>query len=268
MKMTIPMMAALLAFACAAAAPNTLTEAEKADGWQLLWDGKTLDGWVGEKGGCKAPPSKGWEIKDGILTVLPTSRIVNGKWEKLPKEVAALGGGGDLVTKESFKDFDLKLDFRLTACANSGIKYFYDRDRFGGTCEEYQLPRQRRRRRQAPRRMEHGPHRLQGQPRRTLAQRQEGARIRTRLGRVPQDCRRIQVQGQRKEREEESRALGRESRGQDQAAGSRRFDGEFPQHQNQETLSKKRTPALQPTSFEWQSQGESNSSYRHEKPVS
>ncbi len=139
MKMTIPMMAALLAFACAAAAPNTLTEAEKADGWQLLWDGKTLDGWVGEKGGCKAPPSKGWEIKDGILTVLPTSRIVNGKWEKLPKEVAALGGGGDLVTKESFKDFDLKLDFRLTACANSGIKYFYDRDRFGGTCEEYQL---------------------------------------------------------------------------------------------------------------------------------
>ena len=95
MKMTIPMMAAVAALAgCAtcpnapcggaptavcpkmhAAAPNTLTDAEKAAGWKLLWDGRTLDGWVGEKGGCKAPPSKGWKIGDGVLTVLPRARI-------------------------------------------------------------------------------------------------------------------------------------------------------------------------------------------------
>ena len=41
-------------------APNTLTAAEKAAGWQLLWDGKSFDGWVGERNGCKAPPEKGW----------------------------------------------------------------------------------------------------------------------------------------------------------------------------------------------------------------
>ena len=139
MKKMIPMMAALLALACAAIEPNTLTEAEKAAGWKLLWDGKTLNGWVGEKNGCKAPPTKGWKIEDGVLTVLPKSCIKNGKWQALPKEQAALGGGGDLVTKESFKDFELSVDFRLTPCANSGIKYFYDRGRFGGTCEEYQI---------------------------------------------------------------------------------------------------------------------------------
>ena len=139
MKIMMPMMAALLAFAGVAAEPNTLTDAEKAAGWKLLWDGKTLDGWVGEKGGCKVPPTKGWKIENGVLTVLPTSCIKNGKWQKLPKEVAALGGGGDLVTKESFKDFELLVDFRLTPSANSGIKYFYDNKRFGGTCEEYQI---------------------------------------------------------------------------------------------------------------------------------
>jgi len=139
MKKMIPMMAAMLALMGAAAEPNTLTDAEKAAGWKLLWDGKTLDGWVGEKGGCKAPPKKGWKIENGVLTVLPTSRINKGRWEKLPKEVAALGGGGDLVTKESFKDFELLVDFRLTPNANSGIKYFYDQGRFGGTCEEYQI---------------------------------------------------------------------------------------------------------------------------------
>lgn len=139
MKKMIPMFAALAALACVAAEPNTLTDAEKAAGWKLLWDGRTLDGWVGERNGLKEAPKKGWQIKDGVLTVLPQKRIVNGKWENLPKEVAALGGGGDLVTKESFKDFDLMVDFKLTDSANSGIKYFYDNTRFGGTCEEYQI---------------------------------------------------------------------------------------------------------------------------------
>ena len=59
-KTAITIAAALTLAAAGAAEPNTLTPEEKAAGWQLLWDGKTLDGWVGEKGGCKAPPAKGW----------------------------------------------------------------------------------------------------------------------------------------------------------------------------------------------------------------
>lgn len=129
---------------CAAGAcavlPNTLSDCEKAAGWKLLWDGKTFDGWVGEKTGCTEPPKKGWKIEDGILTVLPHSRInEQGKWEKLPPEQSALGGGGDLVTVKDYKDFELKIDFRLTKAANSGIKYFYNQKLFKGTCEEYQI---------------------------------------------------------------------------------------------------------------------------------
>ena len=121
-------------------AQNVLTDAEKAEGWQLLWDGKTTKGWVGERFDLKTFPDKGWEIKDGVLTVLPRARInEQGKWEKLPPEQSALGGGGDLVTVKDYRDFELKIDFRLTKAANSGIKYFYNQKLFNGTCEEYQI---------------------------------------------------------------------------------------------------------------------------------
>ena len=123
--------------------PNTLSECEKAAGWKLLWDGRTFDGWVSEgslrKDGKGSAPTKGWKIENGVLTVLPRKAIKDGKWVDLPKEQAALGGGGDLVTEKSFGDFELKVDFRLTKAANSGIKYFYDPKLFKGTCEEYQV---------------------------------------------------------------------------------------------------------------------------------
>jgi hypothetical protein len=91
--------------------PNQLTEQEKAQGWRLLWDGKTTRGWKGAK--LPAFPEKGWEIKDGTLSVL-----------------ASGGGearnGGDIITEEEFSNFELQLDFRLSPGANSGIKYFVD----------------------------------------------------------------------------------------------------------------------------------------------
>ena len=146
MKLMLPLAAALVVAGCATTstctctAPNTLSDAEKAAGWQLLWDGQTLNGWVGERTGCKTAPTKGWKIENGVLTVLPHSRInEQGKWEKLPPEQAALGGGGDLVTVKDYKDFEFVCDFRLTKAANSGIKYFYNQSQFKGTCEEYQV---------------------------------------------------------------------------------------------------------------------------------
>jgi len=93
----------------AALTPNTLTAAEKADGWRLLWDGKTPDGWRSAKSGKF--PTKGWEIQDGVLTVLASGG-------------AESAGGGDIVTRERFSQFELRADFKITEGANSGIKYF------------------------------------------------------------------------------------------------------------------------------------------------
>jgi len=90
---------------------NHLTIDEKNNGWKMLWDGKTTDGWRGAK--LDEFPDHGWEIKDGELTVLASG---GGESE----------GGGDIVTKDLYGDFELKVDFKLTPGANSGIKYYVD----------------------------------------------------------------------------------------------------------------------------------------------
>lgn len=88
---------------------NTLTPRERAAGWTLLWDGRTAAGWRGAK--RRDFPSQGWEMRDGLLSVLQTEG----------REAAA---GGDIVTMEQYANFELTLEYRLTAGANSGIKYF------------------------------------------------------------------------------------------------------------------------------------------------
>lgn len=88
---------------------NTLSEAEKADGWKLLWNGRNTQGWRSAK--SDRFPTHGWEIKDGILTVLESGGA----------EAAA---GGDIITRDRYSNFELKVDFKITPGANSGIKYF------------------------------------------------------------------------------------------------------------------------------------------------
>ncbi len=88
---------------------NTLTAREKQEGWALLFDGQSTDQWRGAS--MKQFPEKGWEIQDGVLMV----RESGG---------AESRNGGDIVTKEEYGNFDLKLDFKITEGANSGIKYF------------------------------------------------------------------------------------------------------------------------------------------------
>ena len=118
---------------------NTLTDAEKAEGWKLAWDGKTTDGWVSAKD-VTAFPAKGWVIKDGTLTMRPVRGISpDRQWFPLPPEDQKLGGGGDIVTVGKYRSFAFKFDFRLTRAANSGVKYFFDETQNGGSCEEYQI---------------------------------------------------------------------------------------------------------------------------------
>lgn len=101
------------------AAENQLTDQEKSEGWTLLWDGSTAKGWRSVK--TNAFPQKGWEMKDGVLSVLKN------------------GGGGDIITEKTFSNFELQLQFKLTKAANSGIKYFFNPKINGGTAPEFQL---------------------------------------------------------------------------------------------------------------------------------
>ncbi len=91
--------------------PNTLIALEKQQGFRMLWDGQTTKGWRSAFG--TAFPEKGWEVKDGALSVLSS----NG---------AESTNGGDIVTEEKFSAFELLFDFKFTEGANSGVKYFVD----------------------------------------------------------------------------------------------------------------------------------------------
>jgi hypothetical protein len=88
---------------------NSLSNFERKQGFKLLFDGVSTTGW---KGAYKPGfPEKGWQVKDGLLTVLGSEG----------KEAA---NGGDIVTLEQFSAFDLSFDFKITTGANSGVKYF------------------------------------------------------------------------------------------------------------------------------------------------
>lgn len=92
---------------------NSLSPEEKEEGWALLWDGKTTNGWRGAR--LSGFPEKGWKIEDGILKVMKSGG-------------AESANGGDIVTTRTYKDFILKVDFKITKGANSGVKYFVSPD--------------------------------------------------------------------------------------------------------------------------------------------
>ena len=125
------------------AGANTLTAQEKAEGWSLLFDGKTLPTslWVGAKKewDCKVFPARGWYVRDGALAMRPMTQIADGKWVPLPDEDRKMAGGGDIVTVKKYSNFEFKFDFRLTEAANSGIKYFYNEGMHKSSCMEYQV---------------------------------------------------------------------------------------------------------------------------------
>jgi len=84
----------------AQASLNTLTPAERAAGWRLLFDGKTTTGWRGWK--MDTLPS-GWQVVDGALTRVRRA--------------------ADIITTEKFKNFELSLEWKIAPNGNSGIFY-------------------------------------------------------------------------------------------------------------------------------------------------
>jgi len=100
-------------FRTAVTGDNELSAKEVKDGWTLLWDGKTSEGWRGAK--LDVFPDKGWVIENGVLKVLAN-------------DGSESTNGGDIVTVRQYTDFILSVDFHITPGANSGIKYFVQTD--------------------------------------------------------------------------------------------------------------------------------------------
>lgn len=88
---------------------NKLTNEEKQEGWSLLFDGNSFDGWRGAH--KDSMPEKGWSVENGKIIVHASG---GGESEH----------GGDVVTRDEYAAFDLMLEFKITEGANSGIKYF------------------------------------------------------------------------------------------------------------------------------------------------
>ncbi|WP_010518909.1 3-keto-disaccharide hydrolase [Croceivirga radicis] len=84
---------------------NQLLEIEKKQGWLLLFNGKTLDGWHLYNNPDSTNYSA-WQVKDGMLYCNPTDE----------SKVR-----GDLVTNRPFKDYELNFEWKISARGNSGV---------------------------------------------------------------------------------------------------------------------------------------------------
>ncbi len=97
----------LLIFTCLLSmtqAQNTLTDQERDEGWKLLFDGETTGEWRVYNGDDF--PESSWVIEDEALTFKPGGE-----------------GGKDIITKEKYENFDLKLEWKISEDGNSGIFY-------------------------------------------------------------------------------------------------------------------------------------------------
>ena len=119
----------VLSCACAltlAAADNQLTHEEKSGGWKLLFDGKTMNGWTDSAG--KPMQSDAWTVGEASLKPRPKPTLTE-----------------DLFSKDTYTDFELMFDWKISPGGNSGVKYriqdhlYMDRDRQKGTPRKFEL---------------------------------------------------------------------------------------------------------------------------------
>lgn len=94
---------------------NVLSQREETQGWKLLFDGETTKGWHSYN---KEEAGAAWQVKDGVL-FLDTTK----------KEGWQTSGGGDLVSAGTYKNFHLKLEWKIAAGGNSGIIFLLQEDK-------------------------------------------------------------------------------------------------------------------------------------------
>ena len=120
--LAVSLLAAAPTLPLVAGEPNTLSPEEKAVGWQLLFDGKSLTGWRAYKT-PKGPAEigAGWKIEEGLL-----------------KKLAGVKGG-DIITEKQFDNFELTWEWRGEPGGNNGVKYLVTEQRPGAPGHEYQM---------------------------------------------------------------------------------------------------------------------------------
>ena len=87
---------------------NTLTQQEKADGWQLLFNGKNLNGWHSY---LQQGTGKDWSVEDGAIMLKKNNHDPRNDF-------------ADLVTDQEFANFDLKLQWKAKPCIDSGVMVY------------------------------------------------------------------------------------------------------------------------------------------------
>ena len=90
-------------------APNALSPEEHKEGWRLLFDGKTLEGWSGFQRE-DVPPV--WRVRDGALVLAKLAGDTPGP------------DRGDLRTVDVFENFELRLQWAVAPGGNSGVFFF------------------------------------------------------------------------------------------------------------------------------------------------
>jgi hypothetical protein len=88
--------------------PNILTQKETQQGWRLLFNGKDLVGWHSYQ---EKVAGKAWQVQDGAIVLNKNNKSVYNDY-------------ADLVTDEEFENFDLKVEWKMEPCANSGVMFY------------------------------------------------------------------------------------------------------------------------------------------------
>ncbi len=100
--------------------PNTLSQKETQQGWKLLFNGKDLVGWHSY---LEKVAGKAWQVQDGMIFLNKNNKSVYDDY-------------ADLVTDDEFENFDLKVEWKMEPCANSGVMFYvHESPQFKNTYE-------------------------------------------------------------------------------------------------------------------------------------